>query len=27
VTMFWYSWKTHPHVGGHLRSALEGTDD
>lgn len=27
VAMFWYLWKTHPLVGGHLRSALEGTDD
>jgi hypothetical protein len=27
VMMFWYLWKTHPLVGGHLRTALEGTDD
>jgi hypothetical protein len=26
VTMFGYLWKTHPLVGGQLRSALEGTD-
>lgn len=25
--MFWYLWRTHPLVAGHLRSALEGTDD
>ena len=27
LLMFWYLWKTHPRVGGHLRTALEGTDD
>lgn len=27
LLMFGYLWKTHPRVGGHLRSALEGTDD
>src|SRR6478672_584832 len=27
VLMFWYLWRTHPQVGGHLRTALEGTDD
>jgi hypothetical protein len=27
LTMFWYLWKTHPRLGGHLRNALEGTDD
>lgn len=25
--MFGYLWKTHPRLGGNLRSALEGTDD
>jgi hypothetical protein len=25
--MFGYLWRTHPLVGGHLRTALEGTDD
>ena len=27
LTMFGYLWKTHPRLGGHLRTALEGTDD
>lgn len=27
LLMFWYLWKTHPRLGGNLRSALEGTDD
>ena len=27
LLMFWYLWKRHPRIGGHLRNALEGTDD
>jgi hypothetical protein len=25
--MLGYLWRTHPQLGGHLRHALEGTDD
>ena len=27
LAMFGYLWKTHPRLSGHLRTALEGTDD
>ncbi len=27
VAMFGFLWKTHPRLSGHLRTALEGTDD
>jgi hypothetical protein len=26
-SMFWYLWKTHPRLGGHFKTALDGTDD